>query len=62
MIMMTNCSGFDVSRASWEFPEGTCAGYNGEKQSNYDFDVDAVADDDDGADDDDVSPILRISL
>lgn len=22
-------SGFDVSRASWEFPEGTCAGYNG---------------------------------
>ena len=26
-----NCSGFDVSRASWEFPEGTCAGYNGEK-------------------------------
>ena len=50
---MTNCSGFDVSRASWEFPEGTCAGYNGEKQSNYDFDVDAVADDDDGADDDD---------
>jgi hypothetical protein len=22
-------SGFDVSRASWEFPEGTCAGYTG---------------------------------
>ena len=59
MIMMTNCSGFDVSRASWEFPEGTCAGYNGEKQPNYDdddddFDADAEADD--------VSPILRISL
>jgi len=23
------CSGFDASRASWDFPEGTCAGYNG---------------------------------
>jgi ornithine decarboxylase antizyme 1 len=22
-------SGFDAARASWEFPEGTCAGYNG---------------------------------
>jgi len=22
-------SGFDVTRASWEFPEGTCAGYKG---------------------------------
>jgi len=22
-------SGFDVTRAGWEFPEGTCAGYNG---------------------------------
>lgn len=22
-------SGFDVSRASWEFPEGTCAGFKG---------------------------------
>lgn len=22
-------SGFDVARASWEFPEGTCAGYKG---------------------------------
>ena len=28
--MLFSCSGFDVSRASWEFPEGTCAGYNGE--------------------------------
>ena len=28
--MLFSLSGFDVSRASWEFPEGTCAGYNGE--------------------------------
>ena len=28
--MLFPLSGFDVSRASWEFPEGTCAGYNGE--------------------------------
>ena len=28
--MLFSRSGFDVSRASWEFPEGTCAGYNGE--------------------------------
>ena len=27
--MLFSLSGFDVSRASWEFPEGTCAGYNG---------------------------------
>ena len=49
MIMILNCSGFDVSRASWEFPEGTCAGYNGEKQSKFD-----------DYDDDDVDVILGI--
>ena len=30
--MLFSLSGFDVSRASWEFPEGTCAGYNGEQR------------------------------
>ena len=29
--------GFDASRASWEFPEGTCAGYKGE----FEFEVPA---------------------
>ena len=33
--MLFPLSGFDVSRASWEFPEGTCAGYNGEQRMMF---------------------------
>ena len=33
--MLFSRSGFDVSRASWEFPEGTCAGYNGEQRMMF---------------------------
>ena len=51
--MLFSLSGFDVSRASWEFPEGTCAGYNGEKQSKYgDYDDDYNDDYDDDYNDD----------
>ena len=35
VIMIFSRSGFDVSRASWEFPEGTCAGYNGEQRMMF---------------------------
>ena len=35
VIMLFSRSGFDVSRASWEFPEGTCAGYNGEQRMMF---------------------------
>ena len=37
-------SGFDAARASWEFPEGTCAGFLGELNDD-DLD-DSLADDD----------------
>ena len=36
-------SGFDAARASWEFPEGTCAGFLGELKG----DIEDVHNDDD---------------